>query len=254
VSARPATAPALAPLPAAYVAVRASLHRLACYVISPARKAVTGRIGLVPTPGGFGTPPFGAGRVVRADRDRLVVERPNGADARPITSLAAAAAQVAVTLDCDPGVGKDVPPLGDVTESLELDAAAAGALGDWYAFGWAVLAEVRAELGDDASSSELWIWPEHFDAGFSAQVADGVGCNFGASPGDRYVDTPYLYVGPHDLPLPDGEFWDAPFGATLGYDRLVAAGDGTAQREAALAFVREGIVRLRERAQRRPEA
>ena len=71
----------LAPLPAAFVASRAALHRLACYVVSPARKAAPGRIGLVPTPGGFGTPPFAAGRVVRVEGDLMVVESPEGVDA-----------------------------------------------------------------------------------------------------------------------------------------------------------------------------
>ena len=55
-----ATASALEVLPPDYAETREALHRLACYVLSPARKAVTGRIGLRSTPGGFGTPVFGA--------------------------------------------------------------------------------------------------------------------------------------------------------------------------------------------------
>ena len=48
-------------LPPTFTATRNGLHRLACFVISPARKARTGRIGLRATGDGFGTPPFDDG-------------------------------------------------------------------------------------------------------------------------------------------------------------------------------------------------
>ena len=40
---------------------------------------------------------------------------------------------------------------------------------------------------------------------------DGRRVNYGFSPGDDAIPTPYAYVGPHDLT--DAAFWNAPFGA-----------------------------------------
>ena len=45
-------------LDATLVPTRLGLHALAEHVLSAARHATTGRIGLVPSPGGFATPPF----------------------------------------------------------------------------------------------------------------------------------------------------------------------------------------------------
>jgi hypothetical protein len=50
------------------------------------------------------------------------------------------------------------------------------------------------------------LWPEHFDVGVTVDEV-----NYGVSPGDGYLDSPYMYVGPHKPR--SGEFWDAPFGA-----------------------------------------
>ena len=49
----------LSPPPATFAVTRGAAHRLAVYVISPARRRATGRIGLRAHPGGFATPPFG---------------------------------------------------------------------------------------------------------------------------------------------------------------------------------------------------
>jgi hypothetical protein len=59
----------LPPLPpiAEYVAARTALHDLAASTVSPARRAVTGKIGLRFVRGGFGTPFFGDDRQVRVD-------------------------------------------------------------------------------------------------------------------------------------------------------------------------------------------
>ena len=62
---------ALEPLPATFDETRKGLWALACYVISPERKARTGRIGLRPTGDGFGTPPFEDGSRVVVHGDRL---------------------------------------------------------------------------------------------------------------------------------------------------------------------------------------
>jgi hypothetical protein len=50
------------------------------------------------------------------------------------------------------------------------------------------------------------LWPEHFDIGVTIDEV-----NYGVSPGDGYLDEPYMYVGPHAPRT--GAFWNAPFGA-----------------------------------------
>jgi hypothetical protein len=64
------------------------------------------------------------------------------------------------------------------------------------------VAEVPAE-----EPSAPQIFPEHFDLGVTAGAV-----NYGFSPGDDAIVTPYAYVGPHDVPSRTG-FWNAPFGA-----------------------------------------
>jgi len=50
------------------------------------------------------------------------------------------------------------------------------------------------------------LWPEHFDVSVTLDEV-----NYGVSPGDGYLDEPYMYVGPRTPPA--GAFWNAPFGA-----------------------------------------
>jgi hypothetical protein len=214
-----------APLPASFTETRDGLHRLACYVIAPARRAATGRIGLRPTEGGFGTPPFGTPpRQVRVKGDQLVMD----GSAAPITTLTAAAAFVGVELSPDPGVGSDLPPFAP-DAPLAVDAGASAVLGDWYALGGRLLVHVEA-LG------EAQLWPEHFDLGASTE-----GVNAGFSPGDGFHGEPYVYVGPWDTTTLDGPFWNAPFGAYLPYDALLTSPDAEAT---ALEFLTAGLHQL----------
>ncbi len=64
-----------------------------------------------------------------------------------------------------------------------------------------------AALRAFAPESEPILWPEHFDV---AITVDEV--NYGVSPGDGHHGAPYAYVGPHQVP--EGPFWNAPFGAS----------------------------------------
>jgi len=221
-------------LPAGFAETREALRRLAVYVLSPARKAVAGRIGLQPAPGGFGTPVFGDGEELRVEGATLHHQGGGSPDrSTPITSLAAAADFAGVKLSEDPGVGHDLPDLGDPDAPLPVSAEAALALGAFYRFSGAVLADLKAELdagGHQCSAAQLW--PEHFDLGCNVE-----GVNFGCSPGDGYSAEPYVYVGPWNTDGLSGDFWNAPFGAVLPYAELLAAAD---QRQAALAFLRRG--------------
>lgn len=195
----------LAPLPPAFAATRDELHRVAEQVVSPARVAATGNeIALEATPGGFGTPAFPGGGRVRVDVDELVVEEADGTAQRT---------------------------------RLDVDPAAAAALGALYAFAWDVLSALRDEAPDGADVSELHLWPEHFDVAFEqGSEAQGRRAGYGVSPGDGDHPEPYLYVGPWGEP-PSGPGWTATGfrGAELGYAELLAAPD---QRAAALAFFR----------------
>jgi hypothetical protein len=232
----------LAPLPDGFGETRDALHRLAAHVLAPARKAVTGRIGLRPTPGGFGTPPFGADEQLRVERASLIRRRDGATEAAAITSLAAAADFAGVTLSADPGIGSDPPPLGDVEAPLLVEAAAAAVLGAWFGFSDAVLEEFRQELNADGRNcSEVQLWPEHFDLGCSIE-----GVNFGCSPGDRHVAEPYVYVGPWETDgLPDGGYWNASFGAVLRYQQIGGA-------DVALTFLRRGAGLALQRAGEEP--
>lgn len=224
----------LGPLPDGYAETRDSLHRLASHVLAPARKAVTGRIGLRATPGGFGTPPFGADEQLRVSGTLLIRRAAGDEQSTPITSLAAAVAFADVELSADPGIGHDPPPLGEPDAALPVSAPAGDAVAAWFAFSTSVLETFRTEL--DAAGrpcSEVQLWPEHFDLGCNIE-----GVNFGASPGDGFVAEPYLYVGPWNTEgLPDGGFWNAAFGAVLPYKELLNASEpaGTA-----LEFLRHG--------------
>jgi hypothetical protein len=177
------------PLPEAFAATRDALHELAGREISPAREAVTGRIGLRAMPGGFGTPVFGDRRRLRVDGAELVVE--------------------------DAG--------SETRRALDVDPAAARVLADFFAFTTAVLEELAREPEQDATMIQLW--PEHFDV--SITLGRGAArATYGGSPGDEQHPEPYLYVAPWETPEP-GPSWNARgfAGAELPYAELVAAAE-----------------------------
>ena len=227
-----------AELPDTYPATRTDLHRLAVYVISPARAAVNGQITLRATPGGFGTPPFGSTeRQVRVEGVDLVVSQYRTETAKePITTLARAAEFVGVPLALSQQEAFDVPPYGDIHAPLQVDAAAEAVLADWFALAFAVLAEFRDECRiEDEPSPHVRLWPEHFDAAVDVGTGDRGG-TYGMSPGDRFDPHPYVYASRWGENPPD-PFYSSPFGgAWLSYAEVVAAADPHA---AALEFLRE---------------
>ena len=116
------------------------------------------------------------------------------------------------------------------TEPLEIAPDAAARLGDWYAFGAAILGALA-----DATASPVRLWPEHFDIAIElGDEAAGQRANYGFSPGDDDHAEPYAYVGPWTAEV-SGELWNATGfrGAELRYADLLAAAD---QHAAALAF------------------
>ena len=222
----------------AFAETRLAVHRLAAYVISPARRRANGKIGLRWTLGGLGTPFFGDDEQVRLQGGLLVRQRGATASAAVPATLARAAA---LALDGPPDIawaeGFDVPPPGDPEAALTIDPASAALLADWYGFAHSVLEELRAEPGS-AGVGRVQIWPEHFDAAVNVAVEGAGAATFGASPGDAAVAEPYLYVLPPDPgAVARGELWNAESftGAVLPLSGFAGAAD---QRAVALAFLR----------------
>lgn len=219
-------------LPATFASTRESLRALACYVVSPARKARTGRIGLRPVGDGFGTPAFDDGTRIVVRGDELAF---HPGPATTITTLRAGTAFVGIHVSPDPGVGHDLPPYAP-DEDLAVDRQASLVLGGWYSFGQRVLDDLAARWSA-GTVSEAQLWPEHFDLAVTADLDDGSKVNVGFSPGDSFSTEPYVYVGPHRTEGFDGPYWNAPFGAFLPYAELTSE-------EVALAFVLDGLGRV----------
>ena len=222
----------------AFTATREAWHALAEQVITPARRAANGKIGLRATHGGVGTPFYGRDEQARVDGTSIVVVRDGIELRRDITTLAAAAEFVGVEAGPPRDLYEPATHLA-LDAPLTVDANAVRVLGDWFGFASSVLEELRAETGADDTRAQLW--PEHFD--LSVDVGDeaaGTRGTFGASPGDAQHPEPYLYVTHWKPEVPADAFWnDTAFaGASLSYAELLAARD---QRERALAFVRRGI-------------
>jgi hypothetical protein len=228
-------------LPTSVVATRESLRAVACYAVSPARKAETGRIGLQPVGDGFGTPPFEDGTRIVVEGDELVAR--SGARAR-LTTVRAAAELLGVDLSPDPGVGHDLPPY-DPDADLQVDGEASRVLGSWWGFGREVLARVGSRLPGGAMSAAQ-LWPEHFDLAVVVSVdgpSSSLQVNLGASAGDAEHPEPYLYVGPHDTAELDDPYWDEPFGASMARSAVLGQSDPV---EAGTAFIERGLDLLRE--------
>jgi hypothetical protein len=202
------------------VETRTVLHAVAERVLAAARFRAEGHIGLVVTPYGIATPPFGPdGTVIALTGTELVV----AGDRHPLTTLTELAAltggppeaptSYAAATHLDP----DAP--------LEVDVEDADRLMSWFSLGDSAL----RELVPDA---EPVLWPEHFDVAIRPGLV-----NYGASPGDELLDAPYLYVGPDHRPLPYDSFWNAPFGAARTWDEIDDL-------DTALAFLRDGAARV----------
>jgi hypothetical protein len=231
--------------PATFAVTRLAFHRLAVYVVSPARRRANGKIALRWTFGGMGTPFFGADEQVRVAGTRLIRQQGNAVAVEPLTTLARAAI---FALDGPPDVAWaepfDVPPPGDLNAELPVDLEAAMFLGDWYGFAYSVLETLRADTAS-VQASRVQLWPEHFDAAFECLPDETHRrAGFGASPGDAAVGEPYLYVNPwyfHEAP--SSGLWNATSfrGAILPLSEFVDAPD---QRAAALTFFRQRRARL----------
>ncbi|HET9730445.1 MAG TPA: hypothetical protein VFR41_13520 [Acidimicrobiia bacterium] len=224
----------LEPLPESFAATRDALHMVAEHVLAPARYRAEGRIGLIPTPSGIGTPAFGDGERVRIELTELVYERPGSAQRVGLTTLGAAAQFVGVELGAPLSYSPSTS--ADTSTHLDVDRAAAAALFQWYALAQDVLTRLAQDYTTQQPSAAQ-LWPEHFD--LACELGDestGTRANYGASPGDGAIAEPYLYVGPWDAARRTGALGTHPWGAALEYRVLLAADDSAA---AALMFFTE---------------
>jgi hypothetical protein len=206
---------------------RDQLHQIAFYAVAPARYAVEGRMGLAPTPGGFGTPDFD-GRVARVEGSLLVHEQDGMIATQTITTIRAAAEFFGLEYDESWFTEfKDPLPPMDPDRPLKIGDTPTQALGDWFRFGFDVLDRFRADGGaDDVSETQLW--PEHFDAAVEAgSETAGRRASYGASPGDPGHIEPYFYVAAWSEIDRDLPFWnDRHFnGASLPYAEIAEAED-----------------------------
>jgi hypothetical protein len=214
--------------PARLAATRDGLHAVAEHVLAAARYAADGSIGLVPSRGGFRTPPSGTdGWFLAVDGTEFVVGGAAGVRRTALTTIRAAAEFAGVTPGAPAQVYKPATPL-NLDDPLGIDAGAARLMARWYHLGAQAMIRFAAEIPGDGPGPVV-LWPEHFDVGMTAAAI-----NYGASPGDDHFPDPYLYVGPHGgKPPGNPEFWNAPFGAVRTFRQIGTVGE-------AVAFFRDG--------------
>ena len=227
------------PLPDDFQFARDQLHQLAFFALAPARYAVEERMGLRATPGGFGTPVYGDGLISRIEGRLLVHETGGNVATQAITTIRAAAEFFGGSYDVDWFTEfKDPLAAMDPERPLKIEEAPAVALGEWFAFGFEILEELRGhgKAGDEVS--EVQLWPEHFDPAIEMGT-EGTKASYGASPGDRGHLEPYLYVSAWSEIDREEPFWnDRNFnGASLPFTALLEADD---QSRVALEFFLEG--------------
>lgn len=173
---------------------RQSLHAVAELLLAGPQYRATGELRLEVTPGGFATY---AAPHIRVDGPSLVV-----ASRAPVAIHGRTARGLAAEIGVEgggpedsyrdgSGVGMDTPLILR-PDSVEVIMAAFGT-------GHEALVTFEPAVAPI-------LWPEHFDV--AIQVGE---INYGLSPGDGFIDEPYVYVGVADPPA--DPFWNAPFGA-----------------------------------------
>jgi hypothetical protein len=200
------------------------------------------------TPGGFGTPEFGAdGRRVRVSGSTLIVESDAVGAASTKTkaingsALPRLAHLAGVGLSSPFDVGSATPPVGQLAKAIHLDLDTVDVVCRWYGVAAGILDRIALTMQTTGSPGLARLWPEHFDVAFDVQARADVRVNLGASPGDSYLGEPYLYVGPWTADRPGGgTFWNAPFGAAQPASALGTIDD-------AVGFLMEGVGRLAQR-------
>jgi hypothetical protein len=216
----------LPPVPDGFRRSRDGLHVLAFYVVSAARRARTGRLGLRWTPGGFGTPPFD-GTQIRVEGLELVVDDLRGRRRAPITTLADAGLLIGIDPDPADKAAFDVPDMPPPDAPLAISEAAVAFLDAWLGLGTRVLERLGSAEADREPNPPT-LWPEHFDLAIElGDESRAERATFGVSPGDRDHDQPYAYVSAWRAVDHRDAYWnDRSFsGASVPYADIAAADD-----------------------------
>jgi len=203
---------------------RRSLHGVAEAIVAGPQYGATGTMRLRQHPGGFGTvlPHSGFALVAVVGTDLVLTRTAGGRSQLPLSGTLGELAEAAgLEFGGLQGAYRDGSnPRPD--QSIEIDPDAAAVLADAWERGAAALRTFTA----GTAAGEPVLWPEHFDI---ALTMDAV--NYGVSPGDETSADPYAYVGPPRLP--EGDFWNEPFGAARPLGELPDAA-------AVVAFFAEG--------------
>ena len=181
---------------------RRALHGVAEYLLAGPQYRASGTIRLRVSDDGFATVAAPDLRV--AGRDLVSRDGRYGLHGSTLAELATAAGLDGGT----PGAYERTISIRP-DELLEIDPIDAARLTEALATGDIALRQF-------APDEEPVLWPEHFD--IAIRVDD---LNYGVSPGDPFIDEPYAYVGVD--PVPDGDFWNAPFGAARALADLAGA-------------------------------
>ena len=178
-----------------FTTTRLALHAVAELLLAGPQYVQSATIKLRVTPGGFGTVAMPDVRV--EGLSLRLGEHDFDLAGRTIAEVAADAGLVPRALDdvYADGCGLTADHLLEPQRGYAAEIAEAFRLGD-------------EALAAFAPGAERIIWPEHFDLGITVGEV-----NFGVSPGDDHLETPYAYVGPWSPPGVTGDFWNAPFGS-----------------------------------------
>ncbi|MDX1467938.1 MAG: hypothetical protein R3258_01210 [Acidimicrobiia bacterium] len=232
-------------LPETFQDTRDHLHQIAFYALGPVRHKSEGRMGLIHHEGGFGTPEFD-GKALHVEGDRLVVTDDQGSQAHTFTTLREAVEFLGHEYEDEwfPDFHDPLDPLHP-DESLDIDPESTRVLGQWFAYAWVLLNELRTHGTEEDEASEVQLWPEHFDAAIEMGSHEaGARASYGASPGDEAHPEPYLYVSAWGEIDRTNPYWnDRSFnGSSLSYEALRLANDPVAT---GLDFLLEGYRILR---------
>lgn len=201
------------PLPAHLVASRRILHGIAESLLAGPQYRACGRIALRVTTTGFAT--------VGEPALRLAVDRGVPAvvvDESRRTPLAGTFGDIGVLTGA--GFGEPEGIYGDhigvgADEPVVLDPQGLDLLVRWF-----VMADAALRVFAPRQTPSLW--PEHFDV-----AVDLDGTTFGASPGDGFCPSPYVYVSTADpsATAATDAYWNAPFGAFVAYEQVPTLGE-----------------------------
>ena len=153
-----------------------TMQRIATHILARRRHAVSGRFGLRATPGGIGTPAFGAPdalEVVRTSGTSLVHELGGQVQVLPIAgaTLADLAAMVDVDLTADFTVGNDTADVGDLDAPHPARRRRSGRAGGLVRPRLASPRHHRTHA--PTAPAPIQLWPEHFDASCLLAIGSG---------------------------------------------------------------------------------